>query len=241
MNSISQEKLAKWGLLKQVYKEEIIDKNIENIKFPEDSEIKNIFENWLKVNGINSNDALNHWQKNRGLAQDDLKNFVIRDWRWKIWCREKFEKEIPSYYLKRKPLLDLIKYSLLRVKNESLALELYLRIKEGEEDFMDLSKNFSEGPEAKNGGLIGPTNVKQTHPILAKILLISEKKQLWPPRKIDDWWVIVRLEELVNTELNDKIALMLACELGDNYLSKESEMINANFLKGLDKVKKKLK
>ena len=81
MKAISQEKLAKWGLLKQVYKEEIIDKNIENIKFPEDSEIKNIFENWLKVNGINSNDALNHWQKNRGLAQDDLKNFVIRDWR----------------------------------------------------------------------------------------------------------------------------------------------------------------
>ena len=139
---------------------------------------------------------------------------------------EKSLKEIPSYYLKRKPLLDLIKYSLLRV-NESLALELY-KIKEGEGFYGFIEKLF-RGSEAKNGGLIGPTNVKQTHPILAKILLISEKKQLWPPRKIDDWWVIVRLEELVNTELNDKIALMLACELGDKYLSKESEMINANF------------
>ena len=89
-------------------------------------------------------------------------------------------------------------------------MELYLRIKEGEEDFNELAKKFSDGPESNNGGLIGPVNVKQTHPVLAKILLISEKKQLWPPKKIDQWWIIVRLEELVNTELDEKISMMLA-------------------------------
>ena len=112
-----------------------------------------------------------------------------------------------------------------------MALELYLRIKEGEEDFSDLSRKFSEGPEADRGGLIGPVNVKQTHPVLAKILLISDKKQLLPPRKIDNWWIVVRLEELVKTELNEKIAMMLAHELGENYLNKESEIRNDKFLK----------
>ena len=239
MEAISQEKLSRWGLLKQVFKEEIKDKSIKKIQFPNDSEIKNIFDIWLKNNGINSNDALNIWQKNRGLNQVELKNFVTRDWRWKIWCRETFKKDIPSYYLKRKPLLDLIKYSLIRVKNESLALELYLRIKEGEQDFRELSKTFSEGPEAQNGGLIGPVNVKQTHPVLAKILLISEKKQLWPPKKIDQWWIIVRLEELINTELNEKIAIMLAVELGEDFLNKESDLKIANFFKRLNKIEEK--
>tara|TARA_Y100001978_G_scaffold199788_1_gene214788 strand:- start:5216 stop:5938 length:723 start_codon:yes stop_codon:yes gene_type:complete len=237
MKAISQGKLAKWGLLKQVYKDEIIDESINKIKFPKDSEIKIIFDEWLKSNGINSNDGLNHWQKNRGLSRDDLQNFIIRDWRWKMWCREKFEKEIPSYYLKRKPLLDLITYSLLRVKEESLALELYLRINEGEEDFRDLSKTFSEGPESKYGGKIGPVNVKHTHPILAKILLISEKNQLWLPKKIDEWWIIVRLEELINTELNENLAMMLAYELGENYLNNQSDMIHSNFLKGINNIK----
>ena len=134
-------------------------------------------------------------------------------------------------------MLDLITYSLLRVKDESLALELYLRINEGEEDFSDLSKTFSEGPESNNGGIIGPVNVKQTHPMLAKILLISEKNQLWPPKKIDEWWIIVRLEELINTELNEDLAMMLAYELGEMYLNNQSDLIHSNFLKGLDNVK----
>ena len=77
------------------------------------------------------------------------------------------------------------------------------------------------------------------HPILAKILLISEKKQLWSPRKIDNWWIVVRLEELFNTELNEKIVAMLAHELGENYLNIESDMMNANFLKAQNKISKK--
>ena len=69
MKAISQEKLSEWGLLKQVYKEQIIDKNIIKIKSPAESEIKSIFDNWLKNNGIKSNDALNYYQKNRGLTR----------------------------------------------------------------------------------------------------------------------------------------------------------------------------
>ena len=98
------------------------------------------------------------------------------------------------------------------------------------------SQKFSEGPESNNGGLIGPVNVKQTHPVLAKVLLISEKSQLWPPKKIDDWWIILRLEELKNTKLNDEISMMLAFELGDNYLNNESEIINTDFLKSSDNI-----
>ena len=67
------------------------------------------------------------------------------------------------------------------------------------------------------------TNV---HPVIAKLLTISEAGQLWPPRKIEDWWIIIRLEELKNTELNDPIKNMLSMELGNQFLGKEFEKIN---------------
>ncbi|MBO8216989.1 peptidylprolyl isomerase [Prochlorococcus marinus] len=222
MNEISKQKLLSWGLLKQVYREEIIDQNIKDIQIPSDFKMEPIVEKWLINYGIKSNDLLQIWMKDKGFNNEQWKKFVLRDYKWRRWCREKFDNELPSYYLKRKPLLDRVTYSLIRVKDEDLAFELFMRINEEEEEFSDLSSRYSEGPEAKSGGKIGPVTLKQTHPVLAKILLISEECQLWPPKKIDNWWIIVRLDKLINTELNEEIALYLTYEMGEQFLKKET-------------------
>jgi len=223
MAGISRQKLLSWGLFKQVSKEEIVDKNILNIDLPKDLRMEEIIEKWLKNNGIKSNDILQSWLKDRGFNIEQWKKFVLRDYKWRMWCREKFDKDLSSYYLKRKPLLDLVTYSLVRVKNEDLAFELYMRILDKEEELSELSTKYSEGPESKFGGIIGPVTLKQTHPSLAKLLLISKKNQLWPPKKIDNWWIIVRLEKIKNTEFNEEIKSFLSYELGENFLRKESD------------------
>ena len=73
--------------------------------------------------------------------------------------------------------------------------------------------------------------MKQTHPMIAKILLISQNKQLWPPKKIDDWWVILRLEKLTNTEFNEDMAKYLSYELGEQFLNKETNNIKKQEIK----------
>ena len=60
--------------------------------------------------------------------------------------------------------------------------------------------------------------------MLAKLLLISEANQLWPPKKIDEWWIVVRLEKIENTEFNEEIKSYLAFELGEIFLKKELEI-----------------
>ena len=42
MAGISRQKLLNWGLLKRVSREEIIDKNIVNIKLPEDFKMEEV-------------------------------------------------------------------------------------------------------------------------------------------------------------------------------------------------------
>ena len=240
MSVISIDKLISWGLFKQVKKEEIVDSKIKNIIIPKNEKMETIVEKWMINNGIKSNDSLNIWLKNKGLDVEQWKKLVLRDHKWRIWCHKKFEKDLPSYYLKRKPLLDFVTYSLVRVKEEDLALELFLRIKEDEADFREISNIYSEGPESKTGGLIGPVTLKQTHPMIAKILLISQSKQLWAPKKIDDWWVILRLEKLTNTDFNEDIAKYLSFELGEQFLNKETDNIEKLNLKHYENnIKKK--
>ena len=222
MYSISKEKLASWGLLKKFIFEQTIDKKISDISVGKLS-IKSILEDWIKSKNIKSNQELDKWKKETGFNDTNFTDFVLRSWKWNEWCKKEFENEIPSYYLKRKPLLDVLTYSLLRVKTQNLALELYLRIKEKESTFKDIAHKYSEGKESTSGGIIGPVAINNVHPILAKLLNISKKDQLWKPRKIENWWVVVRLEEIRNTELNDQIKNMLSIELGNNFLNKEFE------------------
>ena len=223
MDKISRKNLTQWGLWGQVKKEGIIDSLIISVELPTDFKMEIATKKWLQNNGIKSNDQLKIWLRDKGLDIEEWKRFVIRDFKWRSWCETKFKKDLPSYFLKRKPLLDRVTYSLIRVKDENLALELYLRIKEKEDDFSSLSIKFSEGPESRMGGVIGPISLKQTHPMLAKILLISEEKQLWVPKKIDDWWIIVRLEKLENIEFSNDIKSYLSYELGEQFLIKECD------------------
>ena len=118
-------------------------------------------------------------------------------------------------------MLDKFYYSLLRIENEDLSNELFLRIKEGEDSFSNIAKKFSEGPEKSNGGKIGPINLNQTHPIIARLLQSSREGKVWPPRKIENWWIIVKLDKFEKISLDEKTSLDLSLELGEIYLNEK--------------------
>ena len=67
------------------------------------------------------------------------------------------------------------------------------------------------------------------HPIIANILKESKDKQLWPPKKINNWWVIIRLEEKIMATLDQDLRIKLSKELGEIYLKNELKFFNQNF------------
>ena len=109
----------------------------------------------------------------------------------------------------------------MRVKEKHLANELHLRIKEGEASFEEVAEEYSEGRERLQRGRIGPVPLSQPHPMLAKLLRVSTPKQLWPPKQLENWWVVVRLEELHCAELTDSLKQRLLIELGDQHLEEQ--------------------
>ena len=218
--SISKKKISEWGLLKTIEKEIALDECIKDAKEPSLEEKQLVLKNWCNNVGIKSPEELKKWLKEEKLENEEWQKLIIRRWKWIKWCEKEFEDKIKSYYLRKKNQLDKVVYSLLRVKDKDLADELYLRLKSKEANFREIAEKYSEGPEKKFGGEIGPVPLSQAHPLLAKLLQISRSGQLWPPKKLNDWWIIVRLESIINSELNEELRKKLFFEMGEEHLLK---------------------
>ena len=216
--AVTPEQLARWGLLHQVQREECIDHLLDEVEQPDASQLKLLQEQWLRAHDLQNQQALQSWLQQQGLNQQNWTELDSRPWRWQQWCHGHFKDQLSTYYLKRKPLLDRVSYSLVRVKDKALATELYLRIKEGEATFEQVASEYSAGPERNSGGQLGPVAMQQPHPVLARLLQVSSPGQLWPPKQLENWWIVVRLNQLHTTELDANTAQQLALELGEQHL-----------------------
>jgi len=130
----------------------------------------------------------------------DLRQLKIEKFKQQQWG-----DRVESYFLERKTKLDRAIYSLLRTKDVGMAQELYCRLLEEEASFEELARQYSQGPEAKTGGLVGPVELSNPHPTLAKMLSIGEPGKLWPPTLLKEWYVIVRLEKFIPAQLDEKM------------------------------------
>ena len=220
-SSFSSQQLESWGMLYQARREVIIDECLQSIPPPPANELNVMLDKWCQQQRIDSPQKLKRWQQQQGLSPEKWKQFVTRRNCWLMWCEQNLKSKLNSHYLKRKSQLDQVSYWLLRVKDEHLAKELHLRIKEGEANFEEIAFEYSEGRERQQRGRIGPVPLSQPHPILAKLLQVSSPGQLWPPKQLEKWWIVVRLEELHCTELTDSLAQRLLLELGDQHIEEQ--------------------
>ncbi len=134
--------------------------------------------------------------------------------------------KVEAYFLTRKTQLDQVVYSLIRTKDAGLAQELYFRVSEGEQSFAELAREYSQGPEARTSGLLGPVPVSQPHPLIGKLLSVSQPGQLWSPRLLADWYVIIRLEKFMPAQLDESMRRRLIDEQFEIWLHEQMQQIN---------------
>jgi len=222
--NINLAEISRIGLLGRIRKELIKENLIKNIELT-DKEKEFAKNDWLISNNINSSDQLDQWKRENIKIDNDLEFIISREFKWSKWCIDNFYKEIKDYFQEKKSFLDKYIYSIIRVKSEGLSKELFLRIKDKESDFYSIAKEFSEGIEKKTGGLVGPTNLNNPHPIISNILKESKTNQIWAPKKINEWWVIIRLEEKIPAILNEELKIKLSKELGEKYLKNKLKFL----------------
>lgn len=216
--SITHADLARWGLLEQVARERCIDHLLQDRPLPDPERLLLLRQELERRLGVMDPAGREAWLVRHQLGDGDLDRMAARSWQWLMWCKERWGAELETIFLRRKAEFDQVTYSLLRLQDAELASELYLQIKEGESSFSDVAAQFSCGPEKRSGGLLGPVALSQPHPALAKLLQVSQPGQLWPPKALEGWWVVVRLEKLQPATLDGAMQERLLLDEGERAL-----------------------
>jgi parvulin-like peptidyl-prolyl isomerase len=177
--------------------------------------------------------AIETWLQLNHLTPDRREAVALRSLRIAKFQRHTWGSQLESYFLQRKASLDRVVYSLIRTHDRGLAQELYYRLQDDAGAFAELAQQFSEGAESQTGGRIGPVPLSQPHPAIGQLLIVSRAGQLWSPRRIDEWFAIVRLERLELVRFDTAVEQYLLDELLEIWVRAEVARQAPTILKSL--------
>jgi parvulin-like peptidyl-prolyl isomerase len=219
--------LHRYQVMPHIWRGIVIDEAIEDIDFA-DSEYIAAVTDFEKKHQITSDMERQTWLENQGVTLEQMQDLVIRNLKLGKFKNTTFGKQVESYFLKRKASLEQVIYSLIRHNDEGMANEIYFRIQAGEQCFAELAREYSQGFEAYTGGIMGPVPLSNPHPAISQLLSVSKTGQLWSPRLIGEWYVIVRLEKLLPAQLDEAMRRKLIDELFEQWVAEEIKKI-ANY------------
>jgi parvulin-like peptidyl-prolyl isomerase len=212
--------LNRYQLLPKLQQELVIDEAIASISCTPEEQAK-CCQDFCTQHQLRSEAEHQTWLQQQGMSEAQFLELATRNLRIEKFKQATWGNKLGAYFCKLKPQLDQVVYSLIRIKELAIAQEIYFRILEGEQSFAELAKQYSEGTEAETGGLMGPVALSIPHPRLAQILAASQPGQLSPPKRIGDWYVIVRLEKFIPAQLDETMQQRLLNELFSSWLREQ--------------------
>jgi parvulin-like peptidyl-prolyl isomerase len=212
--------LAQYQMLPQLAREIILDRAIDGIECSEEEQTL-AHNQFCQQYQLNTAADIQDWLRKQGMTSEQLEKSVVRRLKIERFKEATWSNEIEAYFHKRKPQLDRVVYSLIRTDKAEVAQELYFRIQEKENSFNELAMKYSQGSEAQTGGLIGPVELSAPHPKIAQMLANSKPGQLFPPTRVGDWLVIVRLDNYLSAEFDQPMRQRLLEEMFRNWLNEE--------------------
>jgi len=222
--------LERAQLLRPLIKFNIIEQEISNV-FIDNETVKNSLERFRNVNKLDSDDDFNKYLRSKNLKSEEIENQVLNQLKITSVCLDKFSTKCEARFLKKRYLLDEVTYSLFRVKNFYQARELKIKIIEKEANFSDIAIRYSDGLEKNSGGIIGPTSLINAHPALIEILRTGKEGEITGPHKIDQWYIVVRLEKFTPAKLDKETHKKMAQELFEEWVNEEVDAMHNAIIK----------
>jgi hypothetical protein len=156
-----------------------------------------------------------------GTEESDLDFFIDRPVLLERFKKITFEPQLGSTFLKLKAGLDRVVFFMLRNKDHELTRELFFRLESGEDSFESLASRFSEGRESTSGGRVGPVEMKQLNPALARFLSTAKAGVVNPPIVLDGFGVIILLQEKIPAKLDEGLKPTLVNHLFQEWVQAE--------------------
>ena len=174
-----------------------------------------INKDFCRKNNIQDEENLIKFLALKSMSIEDHKKNLENYEKIKSIALKEFSKNAETEFINSKTFMDQYTYSLITVEESDLAHELYLQLESEEADFASLAMKYNKN---KNG-IIGPQSLGRVHPVLKEKLLTAKKGELLNPFQVDKSWVIVRLEEKIDSKLDDLSRQKITLSLFDKWVN----------------------
>ena len=218
------------NLLLPLIKSEFIKSVISSISIDEELKDEMLNSIYNKYD-IKNEDEYEKFLKLNNVAKEEFETKNLDNLKLKNYCKENFDHKVEARFLERKNQLDNVVYSLIRHKDVYKVKEFYLRIREREADFGELATMYSEGQEKQTRGIVGPYPIGQAHPKLAEQLRNGKPGEVQPPIKIEESYIITRVESYQPAKLDKSMREKMTDELFNAWVESQVNNICAGFLK----------
>lgn len=188
-------------------------------------------QNYCNNFNLSNEEALNEHLLKRGMDLNSHKRNLYNSEKIKIIANNEFGNKAESEFLRKKIFLDSYVYSLISVPNSDIAHELYLQIESKEAEFSELAKKYSNEWGSNNLGVMGPTNLSNAHPLLREKILSSNVGELLNPLKIDNWWVVLRVEEKKEAIFDEVMKNKIVLSFFEEWINLLTFQITSRYLK----------
>lgn len=212
--------IVNYRLLPRLVGELIIERAIASFTCTKE-EIDKAYQQFCWQHRITRDKERRLWLEEHYLTLEQLKELVTRKLKIAKFKQANWSHKVDSYFHQRKPQLDRVIYSSIQVSDGDLALELYFRLIEGEASFGDLARQYSEGTQAKAGGVHSAVELGSCPTSLAKMFSASLTGQVWYPHPVGSSVVIVKLEQYISAQLDNQMRQRLLDELFATWLQEQ--------------------
>ena len=211
-----------YQMVPQLLKESVIDQVLEDIELTQEEESQAVQDYCVK-NQLEEPEAQKRWLEHFQMTPNQLKALALRNHKLNKFKTDTWGNKVETIFLTNKKQFDQVVYSLVRIDSPEVAQELFFRLQENEQSFSAIAAEYSKGPEAQTGGLIGPVEVTKLHPKLSQALMSSEPGQIRPPMRVDQWIVILKLERMLPAALDDQLRARLIDQQFQEWLRLQME------------------
>lgn len=216
---------------KNLLQELVLEKKILNIKLPKERE-NELMKAFREQNNLNDDEVYNEYMDKNYIEERHIKKLVTRAERIIIFRNEEWGHLTNSLYLQNKDKYDLITYRRLECDNQDIMQEVYFRIKDGEETWETMAKQFAPGnPEAN--AKIGPVPKSMIEQQLMDSMRDKGEGRIVPPIDVGNGnYAISELIKLEPSVYNEEIQMQLIKDSFDewiaNQVQKSSKQLNFN-------------
>lgn len=211
--------LRRQGAMPRLIREWVLDRTLAETKL-EDSFQQQLLADYRSTNKLTTAEAYQDHLDQRHVDETQLLKMLCRPHQVVRYREDRWGPYAQSLYLQHKERFDKVTYQRLEASNADVMQEIYFRLKDGEESWDALARQFpGAGPQAT--AQRGPVAVAEVEAPVLKLLRSSEPGRVARPFTVGNTVIVVALKEFQPSSFNTEVRTLLLRQTFDEWLNAE--------------------